>query len=65
MNRNEKWSWPSVWQRLVLGGLAGLNLWLCYTILISGKHPLLAIPNGALTCAFLWFLALTWHQKSQ
>ncbi len=50
---------------LPLGGAAGLNLWLSYTIWISGKHPLLAIPNGALTCVFLWFLALTWHRKSQ
>jgi hypothetical protein len=65
MNLTEKSNWPSAWQRLLLGGLAGMNLWLSYTIWISEKHPLLAIPNGALTCVLLWFLALTWRKKSQ
>jgi hypothetical protein len=28
MKVTEKSNWPSAWQRLLFGGLAGLNLWL-------------------------------------
>ena len=65
MDLAEKSNWPSAWQRLLLGGLAGLNLWFSYSFWTSGKHLLLAILNGALTCVFLWLLGRSWHNNSQ